>query len=97
MRRRFKDVSCFKCSLNLHFRGTADFFALNHYTSRIVEDKPGYFGPFFNDLEVNVTVDPNWPTTESEYFFVSNQLFLYNIICYYLLRPRRRHTREILF
>ncbi|XP_030643198.1 lactase-phlorizin hydrolase-like [Chanos chanos] len=47
-------------------RGTADFFGLNHYTSRLVSHSTGNCAPgpdIVGDYQSHV--DPNWPTTAS--------------------------------
>ncbi|KAK2576537.1 hypothetical protein KPH14_005859 [Odynerus spinipes] len=57
-----------------YIRGTADFFALNHYTSKLVEKVPKIPNvPWYNEIGVNVTVDPSWPSTASKWLKVVPQ------------------------
>ncbi|KAI4872874.1 hypothetical protein NFI96_014971 [Prochilodus magdalenae] len=49
-------------------KGTADFFGLNHYTSRLITDSPGkcVSGPAsVGDFQTHI--DPTWPTTVSSH------------------------------
>ena len=51
-------------------RGTADFFGLNHYTSRLVNSSTGGCSPGpegVGDFQANV--DPSWPSTGSDWIY----------------------------
>ncbi|CAH0597137.1 unnamed protein product [Chrysodeixis includens] len=58
-------------------RGTYDFYAMNHYTSRYI--RPAKEGETFRiwplgdaeDLNAKIEVHPDWPTTASMWFFVN--------------------------
>lgn len=47
-------------------RGTADFFGLNHHTSRLVSESRGSCDSRPNSIgDFQTHIDPNWPTTAS--------------------------------
>ncbi len=51
-------------------RGTADFFGLNHYTSRLVNYSAGSCSPgplSVGDFQLHV--DPTWPSTASDWIY----------------------------
>ncbi|XP_063069542.1 lactase/phlorizin hydrolase-like [Engraulis encrasicolus] len=48
-------------------KGTADFFGLNHYTTRLVNDSTGGCHPGPHGVgDFQTHVDPDWPTTDSD-------------------------------
>ena len=54
------------------FRGTADFFGLNHYSSKIVEPAPkGNKTIYEDDVGLLYSYDPKWPSTPTEALKVS--------------------------
>ncbi|XP_011694145.1 PREDICTED: myrosinase 1 [Wasmannia auropunctata] len=54
-----------------YIKGTSDFFALNHYTSRLVETVPHTQGQAWYDYSgVKATVDPSWPKSASDWLRV---------------------------
>ncbi|EZA56631.1 Myrosinase [Ooceraea biroi] len=54
-----------------YIKGTADFFALNHYTSRIVEIVPRVEGqPWYAYSGVKESIDPSWPESASNWLRV---------------------------
>lgn len=51
-------------------RGTADFFGLTHYTSRLVESSEGGCSPGPQGVgDFQASVDPSWPPTASDWIF----------------------------
>ncbi|XP_053733795.1 lactase/phlorizin hydrolase-like [Synchiropus splendidus] len=51
-------------------RGTADFFGLNHYTSRLVTNRDGGCAPGPEGVgDLQTSVDPSWPSTASDWIF----------------------------
>ncbi|KAM8857137.1 lactase/phlorizin hydrolase [Synchiropus picturatus] len=51
-------------------RGTADFFGLNHYTSRLVTNRDGGCAPGPEGVgDLQTSVDPLWPSTASDWIF----------------------------
>lgn len=53
-------------------RGTSDFFALNHYTSNLVETVPREEGQeWYNFSGVKQSIDPSWPGSASAWLKVS--------------------------
>ncbi|KAF5307521.1 hypothetical protein FQR65_LT06876 [Abscondita terminalis] len=56
-----------------YIKGTADFFGLNHYTTRLVENavsEPIGTPSQHKDSRVKESIDPNWPETASSWFKV---------------------------
>ncbi|KYM77705.1 Myrosinase 1 [Atta colombica] len=54
-----------------YIKGTSDFFALNHYTSRLVETVPPKQGQAWYDYSgVKASVDPSWPKSASDWLRV---------------------------
>ncbi|XP_062389585.1 lactase/phlorizin hydrolase-like [Sardina pilchardus] len=52
----------------LRIKGTADFFGLNHYTTRLVNGSSGQCVPGPHGVgDFQSHVDPSWPTTESSW------------------------------
>ncbi|KAM9804518.1 lactase/phlorizin hydrolase-like [Neosynchiropus ocellatus] len=50
--------------------GTADFFGLNHYTSRLVTNRDGGCSPGPEGVgNLQTSVDPSWPSTASDWIF----------------------------
>lgn len=48
-------------------QGTADFFGLNHYTTRLISGALGSCDPGLNNVgDFQVDVDPTWPNTSSD-------------------------------
>ncbi|XP_043470026.1 myrosinase 1-like [Leptopilina heterotoma] len=55
-----------------YIKGTADFYALNHYTSRIVErGNNGRVENKWYDLKATFTLDPKWPKGKSSWLAVA--------------------------
>lgn len=56
-------------------KGSADFFGLNHYTSRIISARPRQVGIELpsqrDDLNVNVEADPSWEKSDADWL-ISN-------------------------
>jgi len=55
---------------SMRIQGTADFFGLNHYTSRLVNSSKGGCNP--GPVEVGdfqADVDPTWPSTASDWIY----------------------------
>ncbi|XP_075985586.1 myrosinase 1-like [Anticarsia gemmatalis] len=57
-------------------KGTYDFYALNHYTTRLVrKEKPGQAGPWpfygCEELDVSVVNDPLWTTAVTDWFAIN--------------------------
>lgn len=51
-------------------RGTADFFGLTHYTSRLVKSSDGGCSPGPQGVgDFQASVDPSWPSTASDWIF----------------------------
>lgn len=51
-------------------RGTADFFGLNHYTSRLVNSSAGGCSPGPEGVgDFHADVDPSWPSTASDWIY----------------------------
>lgn len=49
-------------------QGTADFFGLNHYTTRLISEVLGSCDPGLNNVgNFKVDVDPTWPNTSSDH------------------------------
>ncbi|KAA0715478.1 Lactase-phlorizin hydrolase [Triplophysa tibetana] len=49
-------------------QGTADFFGLNHYTTRLISEVLGSCDPGLNNVgDFKVDVDPTWPNTSSDH------------------------------
>ncbi|KAA0715477.1 Lactase-phlorizin hydrolase [Triplophysa tibetana] len=49
-------------------QGTADFFGLNHYTTRLISEVLGICDPGLNNVgDFKVDVDPTWPNTSSDH------------------------------
>jgi len=58
--------------LIIFLRGTSDFFALNHYTSVLVETVPREQGREWYDYSgVKASIDPSWPKGVSNWLRVS--------------------------
>lgn len=54
-----------------YIRGTADFFALNHYTSKLVESVPKKPNTvWYQETGLNISIDPNWPSGASSWMKV---------------------------
>ncbi|XP_062389586.1 lactase/phlorizin hydrolase-like [Sardina pilchardus] len=52
----------------LRIKGTADFFGLNHYTTRLVNGSSGQCVPGPHGVgDFQSHVDPNWPTIDSDW------------------------------
>ena len=52
--------------------GTADFFGLNYYTSRLIKpkaDKSDKTVSWDNDFALDISVDPSWKRAKSEWLF----------------------------
>ncbi|XP_071476152.1 cytosolic beta-glucosidase-like [Diadema antillarum] len=57
----------------LLIKGTADFFGLNHYSTRFVAHKEAIFNPVptvFDDMQAEFSSDPAWPQAASEWLKV---------------------------
>lgn len=56
------------------FKGTSDFFGINHYTTRLISDieEHALVGSpnFAKDMRAIAWIDESWPTTASEWFRV---------------------------
>ncbi|XP_047356136.1 myrosinase 1-like isoform X2 [Vespa velutina] len=51
-----------------YIQGTSDFFALNHYTSNLVEIVPkGPNDPWYGESGVKFSYDPKWPSSGSSW------------------------------
>lgn len=59
-----------------YIRGSSDYFAINHYTSRYVELE-NFIGvrepSYYNDRALNLTVDPTWKRGRSEWAYMVPQ------------------------
>ncbi|KAI4491174.1 hypothetical protein M0802_010395 [Mischocyttarus mexicanus] len=54
-----------------YIRGTSDFFALNHYSSNVVESVPkGTDNLWYRDSGIETSFDPKWPSTSSSWLKV---------------------------
>jgi len=59
-----------------YVRGTADFLALNYYSSRLVEPRPevpSFPINWWSDTQLNSFVDDSWPRAKSEWLYSAPQ------------------------
>ncbi|KAL0128986.1 hypothetical protein PUN28_003993 [Cardiocondyla obscurior] len=51
-----------------YIKGAADFLALNHYTSRLVETVPRQDGQkWYDNCGIKASIDPSWPNSSSDW------------------------------
>lgn len=77
---RLPDLSLEEINL---IKGTHDYLALNHYTTRMVnasEESPIGSPSFSNDISTLDWQKENWPKTNTDWFRVCNSNYIKNVI-----------------